>query len=166
MLPADNPPQLHLLMVCLGNICRSPTAEGVMRKYIENKGMQGSIKVDSAGTGSWHIGENPDPRAVQAARARGYDIAALTARQVHREDFEHFDYIFAMDRNNLGALKEQGTPAHHPKLSLLLDHGGSAHDVVPDPYYSGKEGFDLVLDLIEDACQNLLHKLSDRHLSD
>ena len=150
-------------MVCLGNICRSPTAHGVMHKYIYDKGLHKYIEVDSAGTGGWHLGENPDRRAVVAAAARGYDIGGLTARQVQDEDFSDFDYILAMDRNNLKELRARCPRAHLPKLRLLLEYGNSDHDAVPDPYYSGTDGFQLVLDLVEEACAALLDSLLREH---
>lgn len=159
-------PKLRILLVCLGNICRSPTAHGVLDKYIQDMGLENLIQVDSAGTGDWHIGNPPDPRAVQAARSRGYLIDQLVARQVARDDFQQFDYILCMDRTNLSALKKLCPPAHINKLRLLLDFADTGHDTVPDPYYGGAQGFDLVLDLIEQACDGLLGHLQAEHLTD
>ncbi|HAJ76035.1 MAG TPA: phosphotyrosine protein phosphatase [Gammaproteobacteria bacterium] len=150
-------------MVCLGNICRSPTAHGVLYKLIQNNCLEDNILVDSAGTGDWHIGEGPDTRAVQAAASRGYRIDGLRARQVSREDFEKFDYILALDRNNLRELKNSCPAAHQPKLQLLLQYTTADHESVPDPYYSGTQGFELVLDLVEEACDQLLQHIKAQH---
>lgn len=158
---------VRVLMVCLGNICRSPTAQGVLEKLIENQGLQQSVQVDSAGTGDWHLGEAPDPRAVSAAARRGFEIHRQTARQVERRDFEHFDYILCMDRSNLSTVREICPRAHRSKLQLLMEFGNSSHhDTVPDPYYSGDQGFELVLDLLEDACDNFLVHVRAEHFSD
>ena len=155
---------VHLLMVCLGNICRSPTAHGVMLDQISKQGLEDRIKVDSAGTGDWHIGENPDARAVAAARSRGYAIDQLVARQVEATDFERFDYILCMDRNNLRVLRDLCPSNHKAKLHLFLDFADSGHETVPDPYYSGEQGFELVLDLVEDACAGLLQHIQQEDL--
>lgn len=159
----NSTPDIGLLMVCLGNICRSPTAHGVMEKLIYDKGLNQHIHVDSAGTGDWHIGENPDSRAVSAASERGYDIGEQVARRVQDTDFQRFHYILAMDRNNLKELRARCPAAHQSKLRLLLEYGESAHDSVPDPYYSGSEGFELVLDLVEEACAALLAVIIAEH---
>jgi protein-tyrosine phosphatase len=119
--------------------------------------------VDSAGTGSWHIGESPDHRSMQAAQKRDYDLSSLRARQVKAEDLERFDYIFAMDRLNLHDLLEMASPYQQEKISLFLQHGSSDYDEVPDPYYSGKDGFELVLDLVEDASASLVRKIAGKH---
>ncbi|MDA0689126.1 MAG: low molecular weight phosphotyrosine protein phosphatase [Proteobacteria bacterium] len=156
-------PEIRVLMVCLGNICRSPTAHGVMEKFIQDKGLQSHIVVDSAGTGSWHIGESPDSRAAQAAARRGYDLSRLVARQVADTDFGRFHYILAMDRQNLKDLRARCPANHQSRLRLLLDYGDSEHDVVPDPYYSGAQGFELVLDLVEGACAGLLNTIQREH---
>lgn len=150
-------------MVCLGNICRSPTAHGVMEKYIHDRGLGEYIEVDSAGTGDWHLGERPDRRAITAAAERGYDISGQTARQVQDEDFGRFDYILAMDRNNLKELRARCPRSHLGKLRLFLEYGDNSHDAVPDPYYSGTEGFQLVLDLVEEACDGLLTSVMREH---
>lgn len=149
-------PQIRVLMVCLGNICRSPTAHGVLEKLIKDKALSHVISVDSAGTGAWHVGESPDHRASAAANNRGYDLSALRARQVTSEDFVRFHYILAMDRQNLKDLRASCPTNYQAKLQLLLDFSDSDHDVVPDPYYSGEQGFELVLDLVEAACSSLL----------
>ena len=158
-------PSIRLLMVCLGNICRSPTAHGVMEKLIQDRDLEKHISVDSAGTGDWHIGERPDSRASQAAARRGYDLSAQLARQVDDSDFGKFHYILAMDRQNLKDLKARCPASQHSRLRLLLDYGDSDHDVVPDPYYSGAQGFELVLDLVEGACESLLDDVVREHLS-
>ena len=156
---------LRLLMVCLGNICRSPTAHGVMHKMIINKGLEAEIEVDSAGTNNYHIGDRPDARAIEAAAERGYDLSVLRARQVEETDFERFDYILAMDRQNLRELKRRCPSGLQYKLHLLLDYGDSEHDAVPDPYYGDERGFELVLDLVEGACAGLLDAIHAEHLS-
>lgn len=161
---SSSQPKVRVLLVCLGNICRSPSAHGVLEKYIKDKGLEEQIEVDSAGTGDWHIGKPPDPRSITAARKRGYDLSQLVARQVRARDFQDFDYILAMDRSNLRALQELSPPSHRARLRLFLDYGSSAHDTVPDPYYSGEQGFELVLDLIEDACERLLTEIATEHL--
>lgn len=137
-----------LLFVCLGNICRSPTAEAVFRAKLPEEG----IHIDSAGTGAWHEGEPPDPRSRAAGEARGYSFAGQSARAVTDDDFARFDHIFAMDSANLRALQERCPPQHAHKLSRLLDltPDCGARDV-PDPYYGGADGFTRVLDLIEGA---------------
>lgn len=156
-------PAIRVLMVCLGNICRSPTAHGVMEKLIQDNGLEAHITVDSAGTGNWHIGERPDGRATQAAARRGYDLSGQLARQVDDSDFARFHYILAMDRQNLKDLRARCPANHQSRLRLLLDYGDSEHDVVPDPYYSGAQGFELVLDLVEEACVGLLHAIQREH---
>lgn len=163
MAEPQEKPAIRVLMVCLGNICRSPTAHGVLVKYIDNKGLSKYIEVDSAGTGDWHIGEKPDPRSIAAASQRGYALDSLRARQVEREDYHLFDYILAMDGSNLQELQRNCPPAQQSKLGLLLDFGDSDLQAVPDPYYSGDSGFELVLDLVEEACQRLLEQLCQQH---
>lgn len=153
-------PAVRLLMVCLGNICRSPTAHRIMEKLITDRGLRELIEVDSAGTGSYHIGESPDPRATAAAENRGYDLSAQQARQVTEKDFIAFDHIIAMDNSILASLRG-GCPAEHQqKLKLLLEFSNADHDEVPDPYWSGQDGFELVLDLVEDACGALLDSVA------
>ncbi len=157
--------QIHVLMVCLGNICRSPTAEAVFRNRIQIKGMEDLIKVDSAGTGDYHIGEAPDPRSQAAAEERGYSLAEQRARQVEEADFGRFHYILAMDRNNLKELKRRCPTAHQAKLQLFLDYGQSGEDAVPDPYFSGAAGFGLVLDLVEEASDALMDHILANHFA-
>lgn len=152
--------QMRILFVCMGNICRSPTAEGVTRKLLKIKGLEGVIKVDSAGTHGYHAGQPPDPRARKAALRRGIDLSRLRARQVDAVDFERFDLLLAMDRNNLDHLERACPEALKPKLGLLMRY--ALHfDVsdVPDPFYGSEAGFDLVLDMVEDAAQGLVETL-------
>jgi len=141
-----------ILFVCTGNICRSPTAEGVLRHLAAE--MNIPIEVASAGTGDWHVGQAPDERAQHHAKTRGYDLSTQRARQVRKRDFEAFDLIVAMDRGHLEILREHCPPKHHGKLRMLVN----GHDV-PDPYYGGPEGFEQVLDMVEAACLGLLHEI-------
>ncbi len=153
----------RLLFVCLGNICRSPTAEGVMRALVEEAGMQRRVELDSAGTGAWHVGNPPDARAVAAARVRGIALEG-SARQVREDDFDDFDLVLAMDRSNLRDLRElAGGGERRAKVRLLreLDPAGAGdRDLeVPDPYYGAAGGFDEVLDLVQAACAGLLARI-------
>src|SRR4051794_13614088 len=154
---------VRLLFVCLGNICRSPSAEGVMRHLVDGAGLADRVELDSAGTGSWHVGSPPDTRAAAVARGRGIALEGA-ARQVTPEDFEEFDLLLAMDRENLGNLRRlaPGDEARG-KVRLLREFdpasAGSADLDVPDPYYGAANGFDLVLDLIEAACAGLLAEI-------
>jgi protein-tyrosine phosphatase len=142
-----------VLFVCTGNICRSPTAEGVLRHLAKNAGIE--LHVESAGTHDYHAGHPPDARAQQHAKGRGYDLSAQRARQVRKRDFETFDLIVAMDRGHLEILQHNCPPQHQGKLRMLVN----GHDV-PDPYYGGPEGFDEVLDMVEAACLGLLHEIA------
>lgn len=153
---------MRILFVCLGNICRSPTAEGVLRQRVRAAGLEERIRIDSAGTGDWHVGKAPDARTCRVARRRGYDLDALRARQVCREDFSRFDLILAMDRSNLRdlqVLRPQGAVA---ELDLYLRRYALEEDEVPDPYYGGEEGFERVLDLLERAGDELLAEIRRR----
>jgi len=154
-----------VLFVCMGNICRSPTAEGVFRAAAARAGLSDRLLIDSAGTHDYHIGAPPDRRSTIAARRRGYDIAPLRARQVDVEDFALFHHIYAMDRMNLALLKELCPPGYSGHLGLFLD---VASDLgvrdVPDPYYGGPEGFERVLDLVEQASEALIGKLARAQL--
>jgi protein-tyrosine phosphatase len=145
----------RILFVCMGNICRSPTAEGVMRHLLAERGLDGEIEVQSAGTGGWHAGNPPDRRSAQAAAARGITLEGA-ARQVTRSDFEDFDLLVAMDRENLADLRAIAPPGTEHKLRLLLGDGRD----VPDPYYGGARGFEDVLDLVQTACEQLLDDLA------
>lgn len=150
----------RVLLVCMGNICRSPTAEGVLRKFIINSRLGDKVEVDSAGTHGYHAGEPPDSRTQRAARARGYDLSQLRARKVARQDLEYFDLILAMDRSNLDNLRRLAMPEHFPKIKLFMDYARSFDDdEVPDPYYGLGHGFDLVLDMVEDASQGLIEEI-------
>jgi protein-tyrosine phosphatase len=142
-----------VLFVCTGNICRSPTAEGVLRKLAAQMGI--AVHVESAGTHDYHVGQPPDRRALRHARQRGYDLSAQRARQLRKRDFEEFDLIVAMDRGHLEVLRAHCPAQHRAKLRMLV----SGHDV-PDPYYGGAEGFEQVLDMVEAACLGLLHELT------
>ncbi len=148
---------VRVLFVCLGNICRSPTAEGVFRALVERAGLNDRIEIDSAGTAAWHIGKSPDARAQAAAATRGYDLSSLCGRQVAVADFTRFDFVLAMDEENLANLLAMCPPEHRPKVRLFLSFSTQWQDhEVPDPYYGGAEGFDHVLDMVEDAGQGLL----------
>ena len=158
-----NTPKVRVLMVCLGNICRSPSAHGVFQKYIKNKGLVDSIDVDSAGTSTYHIEQHPDPRSIEAAADRGYSLHQLIARQVADDDYHQFDYILAMDQANLTELRRRKPQSCRARLALLLDYSSQPQDAVPDPYYSGEEGFEVVLDLIESANEGLLEDIRSSH---
>lgn len=150
----------RILLVCMGNICRSPTAEGVLRSLADRAGVSSFIEVDSAGTHGSHEGEAPDPRARKLAASRGYDLSGLRARRVIDRDFSRFDRILAMDRQNLAALRRACPSEHLGKLGLFLDYAeGLALDEVPDPYYGGAEGFEKVLDLCEQAARGLIETI-------
>lgn len=148
---------IGVLFVCMGNICRSPIAEGVFRQRVTQAGLNQLIRIDSAGTHGYHIGAQPDTRAQAAAARRRYDLGGLRARQITRQDIEVFDYVLAMDRDNLGYLSSLGSPAHRNKPQLFLDYATNVKlREVPDPYYGPEEGFELVLDLAENAGSGLL----------
>jgi len=151
-------------MVCMGNICRSPTAHAVLRHKLLAAGIADAVLVDSAGTHAWHRGKPPDARALHHAGLRGYDLSGLRARGVADEDFAAFDMILAMDNDNLAALKKRCPPEHLPKLSRLSAHAVHRRSTaeVPDPYYGGPNGFEHVLDLVEDACDGLVEHLLRR----
>jgi protein-tyrosine phosphatase len=155
---------VRVLFVCLGNICRSPTAHGVFLKRLEEAELSGLIQVDSCGTDGWHVGEAPDPRATEAAAQRGYDLSSLRARQFSPADFNHFDYVLAMDRNNLAVIEQAVFEGARCHPQLFLGYGSrSDTNEVPDPYYGGEHGFERVLDLVEDACDGLIRHIRERH---
>ena len=156
---------MRVLFVCLGNICRSPTAEGAMRALVREEGLQDSIELDSAGTGNWHVGSPPDPRAIAAARARGVALEGF-ARTVRREDFDDFDLVLAMDRSNMRELRRLAPGGQAlAKVRLLREFdpaSAGAEDLdVPDPYHGAAGGFDEVLDLVQAACRGLLEQIRE-----
>mgnify|MGYP003586188282 CR=1 FL=1 len=144
-------------MVCMGNICRSPTAQGVLEHLVRQSDLQASIAVDSAGTHSYHIGHAPDARSQQHALTRGYDLSAQRARQLQRQDFTDFDWVLVMDAGNEHLARQLCPPEQQHKIRLLASfcQKHTAHEV-PDPYYGGAAGFEAVLDLCEDACAGFL----------
>lgn len=147
----------NVLLVCMGNICRSPIAEGVLNKFLQNNKLYDFIKVDSAGTHGYHSGEAPDPRAIAVAGRRGYDIRSLRARKVRKDDFALFDLVLAMDRENLANLLDICPAVYHSRVKLFLNFArGIKTDEVPDPYYGGEAGFQAVLDMAENAAQGLI----------
>lgn len=155
---------IKILFVCLGNICRSPTAEAVLRHKLSEKDLLQQCFIDSAGTSAFHEGASPDERSQQAARKRGYDMRQLRSRPVTSEDYEAFDYLIAMDENNLQVLEKQSQNrlSACPQITLLLSYANDGKPIptsVPDPYYGGEMGFDYVLDLIERACDGLIEQL-------
>ncbi len=147
-----------VLFVCMGNICRSPTAEAVCRKMATERGVD--VRIDSAGTIAYHAGEKPDPRSQAAGEARGYDFSGIRARQVNEEDFELFDLILAADNKNLQDLAQRCPSQYQSKLALMLAPCEGNETQVPDPYYGGDQGFEHVLDLLEEACGKWLDKLT------
>jgi len=150
-----------VLFVCMGNICRSPTAEGVFRNLVSEAGLADRIAVDSAGTHAYHVGEPPDRRATAAAERRGVSLSEIRARRVSEQDFERFDYIIAMDEDNQVRLQEQAPDEHRSKVALFLSYASCSETEVPDPYYGGAGGFERVLDLVEEASRGLLETLSN-----
>jgi protein-tyrosine phosphatase len=154
---------MRVLFVCMGNICRSPTAEAVFRELVRRESPELDVAVDSAGTHDYHVGEAPDPRTVRAAARRGIDLSTLRARQVEPADFQRHDLILAMDRLNHVTLLERSPPEYHERIRLFLDFApGAGTRDVPDPYYGGAAGFDEVLDLVEEAAQGLLREIVTR----
>ncbi len=154
---------MKILFVCMGNICRSPTAEAVVRAVLQKHAADLDVEIDSAGTHDYHVGDPPDPRAIEAAARRGLDLRGLRARMVDAADFARFDLILAMDRLNQVTLLERSPREFHDRIRLFLDFAPNADTRdVPDPYYGGVNGFDQVLDLVEDAAQGLLHELRRR----
>lgn len=154
---------VKVLFICMGNICRSPTAEGVFRAKVRESGMDQEIQIDSAGTLGAHAGCAPDSRAQEAALGRGYDLSDLRARQVNVFDFSVFDYILAMDRDNLHSLQKLCPPEHKHKVKLFLAYSRRFPNLeVPDPYYGGRQGFEQVLDMVEDAARGLLNDITSR----
>jgi protein-tyrosine phosphatase len=161
----NNKLKISVLFVCMGNICRSPTAEGVFRNLVFKQNLSGSILTDSAGTHAYHVGEAPDGRAQATAMTRGIDLSDLRARSAVKNDFEIFDYILAMDNDNYQILKSISPVNQLDKLKLFLDFTSEYKDTeVPDPYYGGEQGFDYVFDLVESASEGLLNDIRSRYL--
>jgi protein-tyrosine phosphatase len=155
---------VSVLFVCMGNICRSPTAEGAFRHVVEEAGLSEKFLIDSAGTHAYHVGEPADRRASAAAERRGISLDGIAARRIEPNDFEKFDYVLAMDRLNHVTLVDQADAEYHDKIRLFLDFGPGTEDEVPDPYYGGAAGFERVLDLVEEASRVLLETLRSRHI--
>src|SRR5947208_182143 len=152
-----------VLFVCTGNICRSPTAEAIFQKLAADAGIAESVTADSAGTHGYHVGEPPDPRAQEAAAKRGYDLSALRARRFEQADFQRFDLILAMDRDHYSILSNMARHSAGHKLKLMMSYARRfADEEVPDPYYGGSQGFERVLDMLEDAARGLLESLRKR----
>ena len=157
--------KVKVLFVCMGNICRSPTAHGVFRQLVEQEGLAGQIEIDSAGTHAYHVGESPDARAQSTAARRGIDISDLKARRAETADFEEYDYILAMDQDNYHGLSGIAPAGGHDKIYLFMDFARDARSrEVPDPYYGGPDGFERVFDMVEDAAAGLLADIRRRHL--
>ena len=154
---------MRILFVCMGNICRSPTAEGVFRRLVAERAPGVEIEVDSAGTHDYHVGDPPDPRSIAAAARRGVDLRQLRARSVRDEDFERFDLIIAMDRLNRETLLERSPAPCRERIRLFMEFAGENEvEDVPDPYYGGALGFERVLDLAEEAAAGLLDEVLER----
>lgn len=154
---------VRVLFVCLGNICRSPTAEGVFRKLVQEQGLTKHIEIDSAGTHAYHVGAPPDARAQQAARRRGIELSGLRGRQATARDIEQFDYVLAMDRENHENLLEICPTGLEHKVRLFMEFAPTRSEKeVPDPYFGGAAGFDRVLDMIEEAATGLLEDIRKR----
>ena len=152
--------QIKVLFVCMGNICRSPTAEGVFNKVIADQGTDDRFVVDSAGTHAYHVGEQSDQRSQLTARGRGVDLSGIRARKVAASDFEHFDHILAMDSDNYHLLLAASPEQYHHKIALFLDFAPEQSERdVPDPYYGGANGFDHVFDLVELASKGFYHSV-------
>lgn len=153
---------VRVLFVCLGNICRSPLAEGVLRELAARKGVGAVLGIDSAGTGAWHIGDPPDRRAIAVARRHGIDISALRGRQVRHSDFADFDLILGMDANNVAALKRLAPSGTADKAHLFLGYATGLSQDVPDPYYEGAAAFEALYQMLEAGCSSLLERFGER----
>lgn len=159
--------RVRVLFVCMGNICRSPTAEAVFRQQLDRAGLSRLVGCASAGTHDFHVGSLPDGRARAAAQKRGYDMSRLRGRHVLDDDFGRYDLILVMDRQNLDALERRCPPEHRGKIKMLMAFA-RRHELgdVPDPYYGSAKGFEIVLDMIEDACSSLIEHIREQHLGD
>ena len=155
-------PSTAILFVCLGNICRSPLAEGVFRDVVTNRGTASGFQIDSAGTGAWHQGSAPDPRSIQVAARHGIDIVMQRARRVRPEDFSRFDLILGMDRSNVDTLREAAPAAARDRIHLFLDYAAGKNAEVPDPYYGGPDSFLAVYRMIREASELLADRLAAR----
>lgn len=154
---------MRILFVCMGNICRSPSAEGVFRSLVAARAPQLAIEIDSAGTHDYHVGEPPDERSIAAARRRGIDLSTQRARTVHAGDFDYYDLILAMDEQNLRELRRRAPAQCHDRIRLMMEFVPAATTrAVPDPYYGGPQGFEQVLDLLEEAAEGLLSEMLSR----
>jgi protein-tyrosine phosphatase len=153
--------RISILVVCTGNICRSPTGEGVLRHLADKRGLGERVRIASAGTHDYHVGDCPDPRTLEHARKRGYDLSAQRAMQVRRDHFHAFDYILAMDRGHLRILRSLAPPGAKARLGLFLEASARwKGEDVPDPYYGGVEGFEQVLDMVEEAAERWLERVA------
>ncbi|MBA4143229.1 MAG: low molecular weight phosphotyrosine protein phosphatase [Nitrosospira sp.] len=165
MMSREEVDKVNVLFICMGNICRSPTAEAVFRYQVTTAGFEKAIHIDSAGTHDYHVGAPPDERAQKAAIRRGYDPKGLRARRVNENDFEFFHYILAMDRANLAVLERECPPQHNHKLGLLMRYSerfSEGMEEVPDPYFGGNQGFEHVLNMVEEAGRGLLDQIQRR----
>lgn len=154
---------IRVLFVCMGNICRSPTAHGVFRALVERADLSSKIEIDSAGTHSYHVGATPDPRAQSAAERRGFNLADLRARKVIAADLDQFDYVLVMDRDNYDNVMSICPPEHARKVRLFMEFAERSEEEVPDPYYGARTGFDRVLDMVEEASNGFLEYLRHNH---
>ena len=157
--------KVSVLFVCLGNICRSPTAHAVFRKLVSDHGLADQIEIDSAGTAAYHVGKHPDMRSMETARNRGIEMLDLRARKVDFGDFYEYDYVLAMDDENYHNLRDLALPEHYEKIQMFLDYSDAFEErEVPDPYYGGAQGFEHVFDLVESASEGLLEHIKKNHL--
>lgn len=159
---------ISVLFVCMGNICRSPLAEGIFRHGLAQAQLTGLVAVDSAGTGDWHQGDGPDPRSVETASRHGIDISGQRARQITADDFDRFDMIFAMDRSNEATMRARAPASRHDRIFLFLEHTLGGRADIPDPYYGDGDGFEAVYQLLREGCSELVSKLEKelRHPSE
>lgn len=158
--------KVSVLFVCLGNICRSPTAHAVFRKMVREQGLEEQIAIDSAGTAAYHVGKHPDTRSMETARNRGIEMLDLRARKVDFADFYEYDYILAMDDANYHNLRDIALPEHYEKIQMFLEYTDEFPETeVPDPYYGGQQGFNHVFDLVDSASEGLLNHIKKNHLS-